>query len=157
MFFGTVSAFAVSNQPIHWGFKKGSNQVQAEAGEKYDNLLEKYDAFYKGSPDPKILYVTFDNGYENGYTGKILDILKKEKVPATCFVTGHYLKSAPELTKRMVAEGHIIGNHSWSHPDLTQVSDEQIKKELLKVKEEVGTLTGQTEMHYLRTAPRNIE
>ena len=101
------------------------------------------------------MYVTFDNGYENGYTGKILDILKKEKVPATFFVTGHYLESATDLAKRMVDEGHIIGNHSWSHPDLTQVSDEQIKKELLKVKEEVARLTGQKEMQYLRP-PRGI-
>ncbi len=153
--FTALNAAAVSNQPIHWGFTKGSNGKQAEAGERYDGILEKYEAFYKGSPDQKILYVTFDNGYENGYTGKILDILKKEKVPATFFVTGHYLESATDLAKRMVDEGHIIGNHSWSHPDLTQVSDEQIKKELLKVKEEVARLTGQKEMQYLRP-PRGI-
>lgn len=146
---------ANSNQPIHWGFKKGSNGAQAEAGAAYDQMLEKYHAFYKGNPNQKVLYLTFDNGYENGYTGKILDILKKEKVPAAFFVTGHYLQSAPELTKRMRNEGHIIGNHSWSHPDMTQMSDEQIKQELAKVKEATAKLTGQQKMHYLRP-PRGI-
>ena len=57
---------------------------------------------------------------------KVLDVLKKEKVPATFFVTGHYLESEPDLVKRMAKEGHIVGNHSWSHPDLTQVSDERV-------------------------------
>jgi peptidoglycan-N-acetylmuramic acid deacetylase len=146
---------ALSNSPIHWGFKKGSGGRQADAGREYEQLLDKYDAFYKGSPDQKVLYLTFDNGYENGYTAKILDVLKKEKVPATFFVTGHYLESAPDLAKRMVKEGHTIGNHSWSHPDLTRVSDEQIKEELQQVKEKTAALTGQTEMHYVRP-PRGI-
>ena len=153
--FVTSTALAASNNPIHWGFKKGSNGQQADAGKAYEALLEKYDAFYKGSPDEKVLYLTFDNGYENGYTGQILDVLKKEKVPAAFFVTGHYLKSASDLTKRMAKEGHIIGNHSWSHPDMTQISDEQIRTELSKVKEETTRLTGQKDMQYLRP-PRGI-
>ncbi len=103
----------------------------------------------------KILYLTFDNGYEQGYTPKVLDVLKKEKVPATFFVTGHYLQSQPELTKRMVAEGHIIGNHSWHHPDMTQISDEKIREELRRVKEKTKELTGQKEMKYLRP-PRGV-
>ncbi|MEK3890313.1 delta-lactam-biosynthetic de-N-acetylase [Bacillus sp. FSL K6-3431] len=153
--FKAVSVQAVSNQPIHWGFNKGTNEQQAEAGTEYDQLLNKYGAFYKGNKDEKILYLTFDNGYENGYTGKILDILKKEKVPAAFFVTGHYLKTAPDLAKRMVKEGHIIGNHSWSHPDMTQISEEKIKIELAKVKDETKIITGQADMMYLRP-PRGI-
>lgn len=156
IFFNAVSVHALSDRPIHWGFKKGVNEQQAEAGQQYDQLLAKYDAFYKGSPNEKILYLTFDNGYEkDGYTGKILDVLKKEKVPATFFVTGHYLESAPDLTKRMVNEGHIIGNHSWSHPDMTKISDEQIKAELDKVKFATEKLTGQKGMQYMRP-PRGI-
>lgn len=153
--FQTISVHAMSNEAVHWGFNKGVNEQQAEAGAAYDQLLDKYAAFYKGSKEEKILYLTFDNGYENGYTGKILDILKREQVPATFFVTGHYLKSAPDLTKRMVAEGHIIGNHSWSHPDMTKISDAEIKSELEKVKIETEKLTGQSEMKYLRP-PRGI-
>lgn len=151
----TTTVNAMSNQAIHWGFKKGHNEQQAEAGEAYDQLLARYDSFYKGSPTNKFLYLTFDNGYENGYTAQILDVLKNHRVPATFFVTGHYLKSAPELTKRMVDEGHIIGNHSWSHPDMTQISDSQIKTELEKVKVETEKLTGQSQMQYLRP-PRGI-
>ncbi|MFD1708298.1 delta-lactam-biosynthetic de-N-acetylase [Siminovitchia sediminis] len=155
VFSQVYTAEALSNHPIHWGFKKGSDGKQAEAGEAYDELLEKYDAFYKGNPEEKVLYLTFDNGYENGYTEKILDILKQEKVPAAFFVTGHYLESAPELAKRMVQEGHIIGNHSWSHPDMTQISEEKIQEELERVKQKTAALTGQTDMQYLRP-PRGI-
>ncbi|OLS33534.1 delta-lactam-biosynthetic de-N-acetylase [Bacillus sp. MRMR6] len=150
-----VSFGAISNKPIHWGFKKAVNEVPPEAGAEYDQLLEKYGAFYKGDPSSKTLYLTFDNGYEQGYTGKVLDVLKKEKVPATFFVTGHYLLSQPELTMRMVDEGHIIGNHSWHHPDMTQVSDERVREELRKVKEKTKELTGQKEMKYLRP-PRGV-
>ena len=141
---------AVSNQPMHWGFKKASNEQQAEAGAQLDQLTAKYGAFYKDSPDKKVLYLTFDNGYEQGFTPKILDVLKKEKVPATFFVTGHYLLSASDLVKRMVKEGHIIGNHSWHHPDMTTISDERIRVELKKVKVKTEELTGQKEMKYLR-------
>jgi peptidoglycan-N-acetylmuramic acid deacetylase len=150
-----VTYGAVSNQPYHWGFKKGSNEQPAEAGAKLDQLLEQYGAFYKSDTKKKILYLTFDNGYEQGYTGKVLDVLKKEKVPATFFVTGHYLLSQKELVKRMVKEGHIIGNHSWHHPDLTNVSDDRIRKELEKVRLTTEELTGQKKMKYIRP-PRGI-
>ncbi|RIW32312.1 delta-lactam-biosynthetic de-N-acetylase [Bacillus salacetis] len=149
------SASAVSNKSIGWGFKKGSGGKQAEAGKAYDELLEKYGAFYKDSPGKKVLYMTFDNGYENGYTEKILNVLKEEKVPAAFFVTGHYLNSAPDLVKRMVDEGHIVGNHSWSHPDLTTVTDEKLRKELDLVKEKTAEITKQKNMSYLRP-PRGV-
>ncbi|MBP3038507.1 delta-lactam-biosynthetic de-N-acetylase [Bacillaceae bacterium Marseille-Q3522] len=145
----------VSNEPIHWGIKKAKDEIPAEAGEELDSLLNKYGAFYKEETNEKTIYLTFDNGYENGYTGKILDVLKQEKVSATFFVTGHYVKSAPELVKRMADEGHIVGNHSWSHPDLTKVSDEKLSKELEKVRTATEKLTGQQSMAYLRP-PRGI-
>ena len=143
------------NKPISWGFKKAVNEQQPDAGAEYDKILEKYGAFYKGDPNSKTLYLTFDNGYEAGYTGKVLDVLKKEKVPATFFVTGHYLGTQPELSKRMVDEGHIIGNHSWHHPNMTQISDERIREELQKVKDKTKELTGQKNMSYLRP-PRGV-
>lgn len=147
--------YGASNQPYHWGFKKAVNEQPAEAGAHLDQLLEKYGAFYKGDPSKKNLYLTFDCGYENGYTPGILDVLKKEKVPATFFVTGHFLESQPGLAKRMVKEGHIIGNHSWHHPDFTTVSDSRIREELETVKVKTKELTGQKEMKYLRP-PRGI-
>lgn len=148
-------AMSASNQAIHWGFKKGSDGQQAEAGRELDKLLADHGAFYKGSAKEKVLYLTFDNGYENGYTKSVLDTLKKENVPAAFFITGHYLKSAPDLVKRMNKEGHIIGNHSWHHPDLTQVSDEKLKEELALVKKETARITKQKQMTYLRP-PRGI-
>ena len=145
----------VSNRPLSWGFKKATNEQPAEAGPELDALLQKYGAYYKDSSDKKVLYLTFDNGYENGYTGKILDVLKKEKVPATFFVTGHYLTSATDLVKRMANEGHIIGNHSYHHPDFTQISDTKLKEELEKVALETEKITGQKGMTYLRP-PRGV-
>ncbi|KHF29451.1 Peptidoglycan-N-acetylmuramic acid deacetylase PdaA precursor [Anoxybacillus sp. BCO1] len=105
--------------------------------------------------DEKHIYLTFDNGYENGYTAQILDVLKRKNVPATFFVTGHYLQSAPDLVQRMVNEGHIVGNHSWHHPDLTTVSDEKLREELEMVRKKTELLTGQEHMRYMRP-PRGI-
>ncbi|MCH1624230.1 delta-lactam-biosynthetic de-N-acetylase [Fredinandcohnia quinoae] len=152
---GTNVEASYSNHPIHWGFKKSKNHEPASAGEEYDELLAKYGSFYIGDTSKKDIYLTFDNGYENGYTEKVLDVLKKKKVPATFFVTGHYLKDQSDLVKRMAKEGHIVGNHSWYHPDLTRVSDERLAKELNSVREETERLTGQKNVTYLR-APRGI-
>ncbi|OZI10854.1 delta-lactam-biosynthetic de-N-acetylase [Bacillaceae bacterium SAS-127] len=149
------TAFSMSNQAIHWGFQKGKDEQPAQAGKEYDEILEKYGGFYKANSNEKVIYLTFDNGYENGYTENILDTLKKEKVPGAFFVTGHYLKSVPDLVKRMHKEGHIIGNHSWTHPDLTQVNDEKLREELRLVKEETARLTKQKSMPYLRP-PRGV-
>lgn len=151
----TMAEAALSNQPIHWGFKKGQNEQQADAGPHLEKLLAKYGGFYKGDSKSKTIYLTFDNGYENGYTSKILAVLKKEKVSATFFVTGHYIESQPKLVKQMVKEGHIIGNHSWFHPDLTTNSDDEIRDELDRVRIETAELTGQKKMKYVRP-PRGI-
>nr|WP_106388549.1 delta-lactam-biosynthetic de-N-acetylase [Jeotgalibacillus soli] len=137
-------------ETMHWGFQRGKNGEQANAGPKYEAILKENDAVYKGSPDEKVLYLTFDNGFENGYTEKILNVLKEEKVPATFFLTGHYLQSASPLVKRMVKDGHIIGNHSWGHPDLTTISKEQMLEEFAKVKKKTEELTGQKEMMFIR-------
>lgn len=146
----TTAHAKINTSSLHWGFKKSSNGQPVDAGEKLEGLLDRYGAVYKGDPQKKVLYLTFDNGYENGYTEKILNVLKKEKAPATFFVTGHYLNSAPDLVKRMVKEGHIIGNHSWHHPDLSKVSQERFIEELEKVRVKTKTLTGQKNMTYLR-------
>lgn len=140
----------------HFGFKKSRNgQLPSIAQEGFMDLLQAHGAIFLGDTKVKELYLTFDNGYENGYTAKVLDVLKEKKVPAVFFVTGHYVETQPELLKRMVAEGHLIGNHSWSHPDMTRLSPEQIKAELDKVKQAVLAQTGQPEMTFLRP-PRGI-
>ncbi|OEF99969.1 delta-lactam-biosynthetic de-N-acetylase [Vulcanibacillus modesticaldus] len=147
---------ACANTVFHFGFKKSKNgNLASIAQEGFKDILEKYGAIFLGDTKKKELYLTFDNGYENGYTSKILDVLKEKQVPAIFFVTGHYVKSQPELVIRMASEGHIIGNHSWSHPDMTRISDKKIEEELNKVSNEVFKLTGQLEMKYLRP-PRGI-
>ncbi|WP_066306032.1 delta-lactam-biosynthetic de-N-acetylase [Bacillus sp. FJAT-29814] len=151
----TITYAALPNRPIHWGFKKSVNEEPPYAGAEYDEVLAKYGAVYKGDPDKKIMYLTFDSGYENGQMPKILKVLKKEKVPATFFVTGHFLLSQPELARQIVDEGHIIGNHSWHHPDFTRVSDERVREELNKVKIKTKEITGQKKMKYLRP-PRGV-
>ncbi|MEF3306802.1 delta-lactam-biosynthetic de-N-acetylase [Paenibacillus sp. GYB003] len=151
-----VPAAAQGDGPYHFGFKKSKNGAPASIDEEgFKDVLAKHGAIFRMDGAQKTLYLTFDNGYENGYTAAILDVLKQKRVPAVFFVTGHYIEDQPELLKRMVQEGHLIGNHSWSHPDMTQVSDEKIANELERVKTQVASITGQTEMRYLRP-PRGI-
>lgn len=139
----------------HFGFKKSQNgQLPSIDQEGFKSILQHNDAIFLGDTKQKELYLTFDNGYENGFTPAILDVLRTKKVPAAFFVTGHYLKDQPELVKRMAAEGHIVGNHSWSHPDMTRISNEKLREELEKVKSEVNRLTGQ-QATFLRP-PRGI-
>ena len=150
------ATMASADGTYHFGFKKSVNgQPPSIDQEGFKSLLKQRGAIFTGDPAVKELYLTFDNGYEQGYTGKILDVLKEKQVPAIFFVTGHYIRTEPELLKRMAQEGHLIGNHSWSHPDMSQISAERIQKELNQVKDEVKALTGQKEMRYLR-APRGI-
>ncbi|RFU62938.1 delta-lactam-biosynthetic de-N-acetylase [Peribacillus glennii] len=151
----STKALAESSSPHSWGFKKGRNGMPAEAGQAYDGMIARYGAVYKGDPAKKDIYLTFDNGYENGYTTKVMDVLKKHHVPGTFFITGHYLNTAPDLVKRMVKEGHTVGNHSWHHPDMTTITNEKIREELEMVREKTEWLTGQKEMKYLRP-PRGV-
>lgn len=145
---------AESNKPYNWGFKRSTNHEPPTAG-MYEKILEKHGSFFLADTTKKEIYLTFDNGYEQGYTEKVLNILKDKKVPAAFFVTGDYLNQRPDLIKRMVNEGHIVGNHSWSHPDMTSISDEKIKQELNKVEKKFEELTGVKGMQYLRP-PRGV-
>ncbi|WP_208402039.1 delta-lactam-biosynthetic de-N-acetylase [Halalkalibacterium halodurans] len=144
------SVEAYSNKTYNWSFKPSRNNEPATTESHYIELLDKYGGFFIGDTSRKELYLTFDNGYENGYTAVILDVLKDKQVPATFFVTGHYLETEQELIRRMVGEGHIVGNHSWHHPSLPNVSDERLERELEKVKGKFTEITGIQEMHYLR-------
>lgn len=111
---------ALSNSMMGWGLKKNVN-APPEIPSSVIALLEKYNSYYIGKGE-KELYLTFDEGYENGYTSVILDVLKEKEVPAAFFITGPYLKQEKELVKRMVNEGHIVGNHTVHHPCLPELS-----------------------------------
>ncbi|MGP4108201.1 delta-lactam-biosynthetic de-N-acetylase [Virgibacillus sp. L01] len=137
-----------------WGFKKNTEHKIPEIG-KYKEILEKFGSYYADDSGDKVLYITFDNGYEQGYTDEVLDVLQKENVPAAFFLTGHYVTSQPDLVQRMVDEGHIIGNHSYHHPDFTIVSKETMKKELESLEQAVSDVSNQKTLKYLRP-PKGI-
>ncbi|GAB4074418.1 delta-lactam-biosynthetic de-N-acetylase [Barrientosiimonas marina] len=137
-----------------WGFKKSDDHNIPDVG-KYQQMLDDYGAYYADHSGEKTVYLTFDNGYEEGYTDDILDVLGKHQVPAAFFVTGHYVQDKPELVKRMADEGHIIGNHSYHHPDFTVVSKENMQKELADLEEEVADITDQKSITYMRP-PRGM-
>ena len=94
----------------NWGLSFSSGSIPS--GNASSAELQKYDALYIGDTKQKKIYLTFDAGYENGYTAQILDTLKKHNVKATFFLVGNYIQSSPELVKRMVTEGHTVGNHT---------------------------------------------
>lgn len=103
-----TSVSSISNKKINWGIKRGKNHEQPDLGTTNIELIEKYDGIAMGNKEKKYVYLTFDSGYEAGYTEEILDILKKNEVNATFFITAHYLNSASDLVERMIKEGHII-------------------------------------------------
>ncbi len=107
----TNSTLTLSNKKIGWGIKRGVNNEQPDLGKVNKDLIEKYDGLAMGNKEEKNIYLTFDEGYEAGYTSEILDVLKENDVKATFFITAHYLNTAPELVQRMIDEGHIVGNH----------------------------------------------
>lgn len=93
--------------------------------------LAQYDAWYVGDVSQKVIYLTFDCGYENGNTEAILDALKRHNAPAAFFVVGHMVESAPDIVRRMAAEGHTVGNHTYHHPDMSAIADRaSFQKEL---------------------------
>lgn len=96
------------------------------------------------------IYLTFDCGYELGYTSAILDTLKQHDVKAAFFITGQYIKTRPDLVLRMHQEGHLVCNHTWNHPDMSTLSQSQIEQELGQLEEAYRKLTGSSLDPYLR-------
>ncbi len=120
----------LSNELCGWGFRRlGFGRPEFTATQETD--MENFHCIYMGEETEKRLYLTFDEGYENGYTEKILDTLKKTNTPAAFFITGAYLEREEELVGRMVEEGHIVGNHSLNHPSMPSLLREaDIEKEI---------------------------
>ena len=113
--------------------------------------LARYDAAYLGNTGEKVLYLTFDAGYENGCTAKILDVLQKHQVPAAFFLVGNYIEKNGDLVRRMVAEGHTVGNHTMHHYDMSKLSDEAaFSKELTDLEALYTQTTGQEMKKFYR-------
>lgn len=101
---------SLDNKKIGWGIKRNDNHEQPDVGSVNRKILDKYQGIYMGNNDKKLIYLTFDLGYEAGYTSKILEVLKQNDVKATFFITAHYVNTQPDLVKQMIDEGHIVGN-----------------------------------------------
>ena len=113
--------------------------------------LKKYDAAYIGDTTQKVLYLTFDAGYENGCTEKILDTLKKHEVTAAFFLVGNYIEKNADLVRRMVEEGHIVGNHTMHHYDMSKLEDSAaFQKELTDLEALFRSITGKELPKYYR-------
>ena len=146
----SVSLPVLSSDTKNWGLsfqEKGKTPVGNATAEE----LAAYNAWFAASSEENILYLTFDCGYENGNTPAILDALKKHQAPATFFVVGNFLSDQPDLIKRMAAEGHIVGNHTWSHPDMSRISTQTtFSEELNRVSTLYQEITGQEMVPFYR-------
>lgn len=103
---------SLSNKKIEWGIKRNDNHEQPDLGSTNKKILDENKGISMGNENSKKVYLTFDEGYEAGYTEKILETLKQNEVKATFFITAHYVNTKPELVQKMIDEGHIIGNHT---------------------------------------------
>lgn len=121
---------------LRWGLKRNGQGKPPDIDPGSGELLKKYGSLYIGDISSKKIYLTFDEGYENGNTEKILDVLRDNKVKAIFFITGPYLDKHQDLVRRMVEEGHEVGNHTVNHPSLPLCSPEQMEKEILDLERE---------------------
>ncbi len=148
--FALAAALLPRAEPVMgWGLSF-QQEGQPPAAPMTPEKLRKLGGAYWDEDGGKVIYLTFDAGYENGYTGEILDILKELEVPAAFFVTGDYLSRNADLIRRMAQEGHIVGNHTLHHPDMTALDAEGFRAELAGVEEKYFDITGQTLPKYYR-------
>ena len=151
---GAFAATVIPSVPAsadgNWGLSFQQEGKPPVANATADEL-KQYNAWYADLSGEKVIYLTFDAGYENGCTPAILEALKKHHVPATFFVVGNYLETSPELVKQMIAEGHTVANHTYHHPDMSRISDKAaFEKELTALETLYQSVTGQTMKKYYR-------
>ena len=144
-----------SGQILHpetenWGLGFGQTG-EKPTGNVSAEELKKYHAAYMDPTDEKVIYLTFDAGYENGNTPRILDALKKHQAPATFFVVGNFISDNPDLIRRMVSEGHTVGNHTMTHPDMSGISSkDDFQKQLDGVEKLYESVTGEQMTKFYR-------
>lgn len=140
-----------NNQNItDWGLSYKTNG-EKPVGNADSEYLREFNSFYLAPTDEKYIYLTFDAGYENGNTAAILDALKKHNAKATFFLVGNYIETNPDLVKRMVNEGHIVGNHTLSHPDMSKISSiDNFAKEITSLEKIYEETTGQKMVKFYR-------
>ncbi len=139
-----------------YGFGLGPrNQQNVPSIGILDDVIEDTNTYYVGDTNEKDIYLTFDTGYELGYTSDILDTLKDNDVNATFFVTGDFVNRNSSLVRRMAEEGHNVGNHTMTHPDITVLSESELKSEIISLENKYKDITGMDMSPYFRP-PRGM-
>jgi len=137
------------DKKICFGIKRAENHEKPDIGTENKKIFEENNVIAIENTNDKNIYLTFDLGYEAGYTEKILDTLKEKNVKAAFFITAHYLNTSEDLVKRMIEEGHIVGNHTVNHKSLPEISDSEIEREIMNLHTILYEKTGY-EMKYMR-------
>ena len=151
-----VWVFLSSTMPTgSWGLSF-RQEGQPPIGNAGIDQLKQYDAAYIGNTEEKVLYLTFDAGYENGCTAKILDVLKEQEVSAAFFLVGNYIEKNPDLVRRMAEEGHTVANHTMHHYDMSKLSDKNAFTKELTDLEDLYRQTTLREMPKYYRPPQGI-
>ena len=147
----SASTYISDDGELNWYFVNRGKGNLPEGAKESISFIADYDAYFLGNTKEKVLYLTFDEGYENGNTPKILDILKEEQVPAAFFVVKPYLKTCPDIVKRMESEGHLVCNHTDHHPSMAKITDPtKFANEFTAVEEEYKSITGKDMPKFFR-------
>ncbi len=151
-----VPAPVVRTPTLSWYFIRNDHHQVPQTNAQYLELLGQHQAFYSIPNESNKIYLTFDCGYELGYTGQILDTLADKGIKAAFFITGQYIETQPDLVKRMHTEGHLVCNHSYHHPDFSTISQTQLNQEISSLEESYRNLTGLDMDKYLRPPMGNF-
>lgn len=144
-----TNANTVANEKIGWGIKRNNNHEQPDVGSKNRKVLEENKGICLGNQEKKYIYLTFDEGYEAGYTPQLLNTLKENQVKATFFITAHFVNTQPDLVKQMIDEGHIIGNHTVNHKSMPELTEDKVKTEVMELHQVIQEKFNY-EMKYIR-------
>lgn len=144
-----TNSSTVSNQKIGWGIKRNDNHEQPDVGSNNKKVLEENKGICLGNKEKKNIYLTFDEGYEAGYTPQLLNTLKENQVKATFFITAHFVNTQPDLVQQMIEEGHIIGNHTVNHKSMPELTEDKIKTEVMDLHQVINEKFNY-EMKYIR-------
>ncbi len=148
-----VFAYNINNNNYYyhygWGFRNNNDHTPPEIG-KYKEEIANTDAFYIGDSLKHNIYLTFDAGYDNGNLASILDILQEKEVQATFFITGDFLNRCSDLVKRIANEGHLVGNHTWHHYNITKLNKQELEKEIKQVEDKYYEITNKEINHFFR-------
>lgn len=144
-----ISLSSVNTLAYGFGYSKNSNHEQPHIG-KYLNEIKDTDSYYVGNKKDKIVYLTFDAGYDNGVLDGILNVLKEKDVKSTFFVTGDFLERNSDLLKRIVNENHIIGNHTYNHKNITKISKLELINEISMFENKYTEIIGSNPIKFFR-------